>query len=375
MRVTLVISSLRGGGAERVTVTMANWWVTHGWAVRILTLSHGDAPPAYRLDPRVTHSTLGDASAEDLAVVEATLATYSEAARRYLVPDTLLLARIRHSVAEPHPDAIISMIDRTNVRVLAATRGLHIPVYVSERCEAEEVRFEAARCETYLHADGLVALSDENLHYFLRRGVRRGRVIQNGVAPASVQARTGESAKADKLLLSLGRLTPQKGYDMLLHAFAKLAGIHPQWRVEIWGIGPMRAALEAGAARLGIGPRVTMPGFTNTPEEVLARADLYVQPSRQEGFPNALCEAMAAGLPVVAFDCSPGVRTIVRNNVDGVLVPAKQPFALAAALDRLMRDDATRARLSARAPEVVQRFSIESMMGRWEALLREGAAS
>jgi GalNAc-alpha-(1->4)-GalNAc-alpha-(1->3)-diNAcBac-PP-undecaprenol alpha-1,4-N-acetyl-D-galactosaminyltransferase len=173
-----------------------------------------------------------------------------------------------------------------------------------------------------------------------------------------------------RVLASLGRLSWEKGYDLLIKSFAKVADAHPSWKLEIWGRGGDREKLESYAAQLGVGDRVTLGGFTADTDDVLARADLYVQPSRREGFPNALCEAMASGLPVVAFASSPGVRMIVRDGIDGVLVPKEQVGSMARTLDRLMRDEGERTRLAARAPEVVQRFSVDEVMRRWEELLR-----
>ena len=163
----------------------------------------------------------------------------------------------------------------------------------------------------------------------------------------------------------MGRLSREKGFDILLDAFAEVAEMQPEWKLALFGEGPMRAAV-------GLTDRVTMPGLVKHAHDALAQADIFVLPSRFEGFPNALCEAMACSVAAIATDCPSGPREIIRHDVDGLLVPPDDSGALAREVARLMADPDARRRLGERATEVVERFSPEHVVRQWEEILADG---
>ena len=364
MRVTLVNSSLRGGGAERVMSIMANHWADRGWKITLLTYDDGAEAPAYDLSMTVDHRHLG---------IESTSSGIVEAIRNNLKR----LPVLRRAIRESAPDAVVSFLDRVNVRTILATVGLGIPVVVSERIDPSQHHIGAAwralRQWSYRYATSVVTLTPDALRYFPAVIRRRGTVIPN---PVSLRP-DSRLARADgrrKVVAAMGRLVYQKGFDRLLAAFAMVAPNHPGWSLTIWGEGEDRQELETQRDLLGLNERVSLLGWTPDPFEELQAAGLFVMSSRYEGFPNALCEAMACGAPVVSFDC-PGPRHIVRDGVDGVLVPEGNVERLAAAMDRLMADPAERDRLAANGVQVTERFGKDQVMAMWERLIASCAAS
>jgi glycosyltransferase involved in cell wall biosynthesis len=265
-------------------------------------------------------------------------------------------------------------MDRTNLAVLLATSGLDLPVIATEHSDPNNnfigEGWELLRRRLYPKASYVTVLAEETLDYFSSVAGIRGRIIPNAVTPP-VFLTSDEMPQANngKTLMAMGRLAHEKGFDLLLSAFALVAKTHPDWTLEIVGEGPVRPYLESCVQRRGLAERVRMPGFTRQPFDALRRADLFALSSLDEGFPTVLLEAMACGLAVVSFDCPSGPRHIIRHGVDGILVPPRDAQAMAEALDRLMGDEAERKRIASRAPEVLERFSAERVMNKWEELI------
>lgn len=368
MRLTLVIPLLHRAGAERAISLLANAWVEQGKQVTLLTFDH-DATPAYPLHPSVEVRQLG-------------LVAHSSNIFQALFRNLKRIWLLRRAIRESRPDLVVSFVDGATVLTLLATRGMGIPVIVSERSDPTRCRtgaiWRALRRIAYPSADALVCLTDSALAWFPVSGRTRRCVIPNFVTvPQEFVGQAGRFRKnvADRVLVAMGRLVPEKGFDVLLQAFASIAGRHPEWSLKILGKGPSRSGLESQAAALGLTGRVHFVGEVAEPFAVLCQADLFVLSSRFEGFCNALCEAMACGLPVVSFDCPSGPSDIIRDNVDGLLVTPETADALTAALDRLMSSPKERARLAERAPEVLERFSAARILSLWQHLFQDVAPS
>jgi glycosyltransferase involved in cell wall biosynthesis len=172
-----------------------------------------------------------------------------------------------------------------------------------------------------------------------------------------------------RTVLAAGRLTPQKGFDRLIRAFASIADDCPGWTVRICGGGPKRHHLERLIECHGMTGRVIIVGRTKEMAREFSQASLFVLSSRFEGFPMALIEAMSKGLPVVSFDCPTGPREIVRTGRNGILVPDRDEAALAAAIRQLIGDERRRRSLGMAALEDAAAYSLEEIGPRWDRLL------
>lgn len=370
MNLLVFIHSLHSGGAERVTANLANYWAERGWRITVVTLASGEHD-FYALHPTVRRIDLELASESRNPV-----AAIRNNLRR--------VAALRRVLREVRPDAAVGMMSSAGVLlVLAAMFMPAITTIASERIYPPMLplgpMWNRLRQWTYPRAAKVTMLTSEGLAWLSAEiPGARGVVMPNPISyplPVSEPGLIPESLidPERRLLLAVGRLDQQKGFDFLLMAFANLAMANPRWDLVVLGEGPLRQALESQAGALGLQRRVFLPGKAGNVGDWYRRADLYVMSSRFEGFPNTLGEAMAHGCAAVSFDCDTGPRDIIRHDVDGLLVPNGDIVALEDALGRLMADDALRQRYADRAIEIRERFSMDRIAGMWERLLAEAA--
>ncbi|MEV4327019.1 glycosyltransferase family 4 protein [Microbispora rosea] len=179
------------------------------------------------------------------------------------------------------------------------------------------------------------------------------------------------SRQEHPVVVAAGRLVKQKGFDLLLPAFAQVVKEHPEWRLRVFGTGPKKAALRALIKEHGLSAHVTLMGRTNRLDDELARASIYALSSRFEGLPMVMIEAMTHALPIVAFDCPTGPGDVLTDGTDGVLVPSGDVDALAAAINRLIADRDLRLRMGAAAAVTAGEYAPQNVMPLWENLFTE----
>ena len=287
----------------------------------------------------------------------------------------LILARfgaIRRQVKRSRPDVVLSFMDTMNIVAIIGCIGTGIPLVISERIDPSRHRIgrwkSLLRRLLYPMADCCVVQTERVRAYFERPPRPNLVVIPN---PVTISPQQAQPAIPDRdgnfRIVAMGRLDKQKGFDLLLDAFARLAGDFPNWNLIIFGEGAARDELEGRIRRHGLGARVCLPGVTADPASEFAASHIMAFPSRYEGFPNALAEGQAAGLPVVGFRTVSGVEELVIPHTTGLLADLDRgPAALADCLKELMENPSLRIRLGKQARCHTERWHPENICQRWE---------
>ena len=358
--IALLIPDLRGGGAERVAVNLANSFAQRGYAVDMVLLS---------ATGEFLEHLLPGIRVVDLQV---------KRMRGALFPLVRYLRRSR-------PAAVLACMWPLTVTALWARTLARVPtrVFVAEHAtwsqsELLERWSVGWQVRTTMHrffpsADGIVAVSQgaaDDLARFANLDRNAITTIYNPVVGDAKPSASAPLAPAGwwtgphRKVLAVGTLKLIKDYATLLHAFARLRQ-RVDARLLILGEGECRAALQAQVRQLGIEASVFMPGFTQDPSPYYQHADLHVLSSTGEGLPTVIIEALAVGTPVVSTDCPSGPREILSDGQFGRLVPVGDAAALAAAMAESLEATHDTAALKARA----QDFSIDKAVDRYEALL------
>jgi glycosyltransferase involved in cell wall biosynthesis len=280
-----------------------------------------------------------------------------------------LFALLRYAILSQSPDVVVSHIDITNLRVLAAMHESNVPVIICEHTDASRVSigsWQNVRGGLLPRARAVVTPHAESAEWLAKYDVRVATIPNPLVAP--LETRVARNGDRRRRLVSLTRLAHEKRPELVVRAFASIANDFPEWEFDIYGDGPLRSWITNLIDKLAPG-RIHLHGFTADPYNVLSSADLFVSTSWVEGFGNSIWEALACGVPVVATEAGSAVRALVRDGIDGVIVADASVESLARSLAAIMRDEQTRQALAMRAVEVVTRFPREASLSAWDNLL------
>jgi len=353
MKIAFYLPRMGDGGVVRATLLLAGEFTANGHAVHLVTVQargvmYGSLPKGVRLVELGSSRTLSS------------------------------IPRVAAYLRRERPDAFVAAHYHANIAAIVAkalARG-HARIVITERVAVgasllteRGVKGRALRLlvrKTYPRADAVVTNSLDNsaeLAALFRWPPHRVHTIYNPTFAGDVPQRAAMPVDhpwfqpgGPPVILSVGRLSPQKDYPTLLRAFARVRRSLPA-RLVILGEGPVRPELERLSIELGVQADTALLGHAPNPYAYMAKAALFVLPSRFEGLPNVLIEAQACGVPIVSTACPTGPREILLDGEAGALVPVGDPDAMAAEIVSLLRDDARRARYVAAAAGNLDRFT------------------
>ena len=386
MRISfLVRNAYAKGGTARTTLdTASRLAVRHD--VEVVSLFRHQFDPVYPVDPRVTVRHLLDR--RRFADLQADAEIYERPGRvergllslpsvveprrarrdpRLSLLSDLLLAREIRGVRE---GILIGTRPSINLAIARlARRSVHTVGQEHQYVGLWDPAMRRAIARAYPRLDAVTALTPSDAASY-RAMLPAGTLVVEipNAVPVVGPCRSNTSSK---IVVAAGRLTDQKGFDLLISAFRIVAARHPTWSLSIYGAGHRRSELADQINRSGLRRIVKLKGFSRSLPDELAKASIFALSSRFEGFSLALVEAMRVGLPPVSFACPHGPPEIITDGVDGLLVPPTDVDALGAAICALIEDPARRAALGAAARQSVQRYAPAVVDVKWEHLIQD----
>jgi glycosyltransferase involved in cell wall biosynthesis len=386
MKITFLLFNLDGGGGtERSVVTQANALATLGHDVTILSALRTSETPHYWVDPAVSirrlvdlHDPEGPRTEGD--VVDEDLARTLHERPSLLVPDRWdaqfsALTDVMYEQALPDLDSDV-VVSVTPGLLAAAVQLLpgRVAVVHQEHRSSSDRTSGLEPLLTFAPRADVVALLTRSARDWLTEtlgAVAPETVVVPNPLPQGFKPR---ATLETRLIVAAGRFVAEKQLTKLVEAFGEIAEQIPDWRLRILGSGPQRLDVIRLIRRLGLWDRVELPGQSADMPSEWAAASISALPSRSEGLPLVVQEAMAAGVPVIAFDNPSGSRAVIRHEVNGLLVGPDALSGLSTALLRLATDDALRHRLGEGALASAREYVAETIAHRWVTIF-EGAVA
>lgn len=356
--ICIVINSLSGGGAERVVANLCGYLVAQGKRVTLVTLHSTE--DSYPLVEAVNRVSLNYRNVRGSGFINA-------------------VSGVRSVLNDIKPDYVLGMMTVPSLVCLFAAAGLPVRVVISERNHPPRkktpMRWRLLRWLSYRYSHSSVVLTSQTASWMAARGCRNVHVIPVSVdlplpIIAPIVAVADLISPCDFVFLAVGRLHPQKGFDLLIEAFSKVLSSFPEAKLVLLGEGAERVNLSHLARELSVAERVLMPGRAGNIGEWYARADIFVFSSRYEGFGNALVEACASGCACISFDCEVGPAEVITDGQNGLLVPPGNVSKLAEAMSSLAGDSSLRARLAQQAKRVGGNYEADNILSRWMDVFR-----
>ena len=354
MRVSFFISDLKRGGAERVISILADHWAKDT-SNEIFIVTLGNSNSSYPLHKNVNLVKL-DLVSESRNILEG------------LTNNFLRVKALRKTFKTISPDVIISFISINNMLSIAATAGLSIPIIISERSNPKTFipgqPWEFVKKIAYSRADYLILQTKKVCSCYDNYRVKKA-VINNPIT----KLHSSKPIEADKkIILAVGRLGKEKGFDFLIECFS-LANT-TDWELWIVGKGEEKAALEQQIQRLNLEEKIKLKGLVSNVYDYYKFAEFFILSSNTEGYPNALIEAMSMGKAVISTSCDFGPSEIIEPNVNGILVPVNDKTKMVEGINFLIENESERRKMERNALKINDRLNVDKIAQEWESLIK-----
>jgi len=345
LKILFVINDLGPGGAEKVLVNIANNFIKRGYSVSVILFSNEEV--FYKVDKSIK-----------LIYIHYSLITIPII--KYFNTVITIVNSLVKAFKHEDPDIIISFNTVTNIYSTIAARIARKKIIVSEHTNYDRNSSDIigyTRRIVYPLSNAVVVLTNHDYEkYNFHKNVY---VIPNPL----ILENKYQSISRKKIILGVGRLIDLKGFDLLIQAFSKVNA--NEWKMIILGVGPKKKELKELVTKFNLDDKIQFLGVTKEIEQYYKSASIFVLPSRTEGFPNALCEAMGYGCACVAFDCLTGPRDIINDGVDGILVKPENITDLTCAIQKLVDNPELRLSFGSKAKNIVKRLDINILSKKW----------
>lgn len=352
-KLAFYIGSLNKGGAERVFVNLAEYFQNKGYQIVMVT--------QYQKE---NEYVLAEGIRRVISDIPPEETTGSRAVNFYR-----RMSRLHRIWKKERPDLVLSCVGKNNFMAVVTTMFTKTKPVVSVVGEAKEEYpnrlMKALANLLFPFASGVILQTERSKSFFSQRVSRTSVILHNSLNPLFIRERF--RGEREKRIVSVGRLDANKNHEMMIRAFAGLAGRYPEYTLTIYGEGELREHLQKLIASLGLEEKVFLPGVVPDVAERIEKAALFLLVSYSEGVSNALIEALALGLPVIATDVpSGGTQELIRHGENGLIIPPGDEEALKAAMERLLSDGEYAERLGEQAHKIQERLAPERVNRQWQ---------
>lgn len=397
--IVMYIGSLNKGGAERVMCNLAEFFHGKGYKVtlattylsddeyelphaawKVLSKEEDNAVKVLNPDEEIRYVDLKGGEPLGINRVFTALMPYEKGSR--IQNFHRRIEKLTNTWEKIKPDLILSFLGKNNVMAIQSAAGLGIPVVVSVRATPSEeyasFGLKLAMNLLFPSAAGVVVQTNGAMNYFKPSIRKKCRVLPNAVNGEFVAHDVVPFDKRKKVIVSVGRLDENKNQKLIINAFSFLVKKHPEYRLMIYGDGPLRDLLTKLCGRLeildetgkGANGKVTFMGSVDRIADRISEAEFFVLSSKTEGMPNALIEAMSLGLCCISTDCPcGGPLDLITNGKNGLLIPMDSDVTMAAnifhALERLADDPVAARTMGGNALEVREKYNPDAVNDMW----------